>query len=128
MNLLLLPAQEGENPLTQVSRSFQDYSKGQGSLAIVVAAVFLVLILASIFYSLISARRGAAHWRTFKDFAAASGLTSQETKLLIFVAERAQPDNPVALFVKRSVFESAVQDLAIEPARAGVLRRKVYGP
>ena len=128
MRILLLLSQDEENPLTQVSRSFKDYSKGQGSLAIIVATVFLVLILAAIFYSLISARRSSAHWRTFKGFAAASGLTSQETKLLIFVAERAQPDNPVALFVKRSVFESAVQDLAIEPARAGVLRRKVYGP
>jgi hypothetical protein len=44
------------------------------------------------------------------------------------VAERVQPENPVALFVKRTVFETAVQDLNIEAARAGILRRKVYGP
>ncbi len=126
--LLHLLSQDDENPLSKVSQSFKDYSKGQGSLAIVVATVFLALIVVSIFYSMVSARRSSAHWRTFKGFAAASGLTSQETKLLIFVAERTQPDNPVALFVKRSVFESAVQDLAIEPTRAGVLRQKVYGP
>jgi len=129
MRLLpLLLAQDPDNPLSKVSQGFKDYSKGQGSMAVIVAGVFLILILVSIFYSLVSARRGSAHWRTFKEFAAASGLTSAETKLLIFLAERVQPDNPVALFVKRSIFESAVQDLAIEPARAGALRRKVYGP
>jgi hypothetical protein len=120
--------QDPDNPLTKVSQSFKEYSQGQGTLAIVVAAAFLIIILAAIFTSLISARRGSAHWRTFREFAEASGLTAQETKLLIFVAERAQPDNPVALFVKRSVFETAVQDLGIDVPRAGILRRKVYGP
>ena len=129
MRLLVLPAlQDGENPLSKVSQGFRDYSKGQGSLAVVVAGVFLVLILVSVLYSVLSARRGAAHWRTFRDFAEASGLTSAETKQFIFIAERVLPDNPVALFLKRSVFENAVQELAIEPSRAGLLRRKVYGP
>lgn len=129
MSLLLpLLQDDGGNPLSKVSQGFRDYSKGQGSLAVVVAGVILLLILLSILTSLLSARRGAAHWRTFKEFAAASGLTPAETKQFIFIAERVQPDNPVALFLKRSVFENAVQELAIEPARAGVLRRKVYGP
>ena len=125
----LLPAlQDEENPLAKVSQGFREYSRGQGSAALIVAGAFLVLILAAIFYSLISARRSSAHWRTFKDFAEASGLTPAETKLFIFIAERVQPDNPVALYLKRSVFENAVQDLGVDGARAGVLRRKVYGP
>lgn len=124
----LLALQESENPLSKVSQSFREYSQGQGTLAVIVAAVFVLLILFSILYSLMSAHRKSAHWRTFREFAEASGLSSPETKLFIFVAERVQPENPVALFFKRSVFESAVQDLSIDAARAGVLRRKVYGP
>jgi hypothetical protein len=120
--------QDPDNPLAKVSQSFKEYSQGQGTLAIIVAGVFVLLILGAIFYSLVSARRKSAHWRTFRDFAEASGLTSQETKLLIYVAERVQPENPVALFVKRTVFETAVHDLNIEAARATILRRKVYGP
>ena len=120
--------QDPDNPLAKVSQSFKEYSQGQGSLAIVVAGVFVLLILGAIFYSLVSVRRKSAHWRTFREFAEASGLNSQETKLLIYVAERVQPENPVALFVKRTVFETAVHDLNLEPARAGILRRKVYGP
>ena len=129
MNRLLAALQDpDENPLAKVSQSFKEYSQGQGSMAVIVAGAFVVLILCSIFYSLLSAHRKSAHWRTFRDFAEASGLTSPETKLLIYLAERVQPDNPVALFVKRTVFENAVQDLNVEPARAGILRRKVYGP
>ena len=120
--------QDPDSPLAKVSQSFKDYSKGQGSMAVIVAGVFAVLILCSIFYSLVTARRKSAHWRTFRDFAEASGLTAPETKLLIYLAERVQPDNPVALFVKRTVFENAVQDLNVDAARAGILRRKVYGP
>ena len=128
MTFPLLAAQDDENPLAKVSQSFREYSQGHGSTAIVVAGVFLVLVLASVLYTMIAARRGAAHWRTFRDFAEASGLTSAETKLFVYVAERVQPENPVALFVKRSVFETAVLDLGIDAGRAGVLRRKVYGP
>jgi hypothetical protein len=120
--------QDPDHPLAKVSQSFKEYSQGQGSLAVILAGVFVLLILGAIFYSLVSTRRKSAHWRTFREFAEASGLTSQETKLLMFVAERVQPDNPVALFVKRTVFETAVQDLNLEAARAGILRRKVYGP
>ena len=124
----LLALQENENPLAKVSQSFKEYSQGQGTLAIVVAGAFVLLILFSILYSLLAAHRKSAHWRTFCEFAEASGLTPPETKLLIFLAERVQPENPVALFFKRSVFESAVQDLSIDAARATLLRRKVYGP
>lgn len=128
MTRLLFAAQDPDNPLTKVSQSFKEYSQGQGTMAVVVAGAFLVLILAAILYSLVSARRSSAHWRTFRYFAEASGLTSAETKLFIFIAERVQPDNPVALFVKRSIFENAVQDLGVDAGRAGVLRRKLYSP
>ena len=126
--LLRLAQDPEENPLAKVSQGFREYSQGQGSMAFIVAGVFVLLILASIFYSMVTARRKSAPWRTFREFAEASGLTSPETKLLIYVAERVQPDNPVALFVRRSVFEGAVQDLNIDADRAGNLRRKVYGP
>ena len=125
---ILLPAQDTENPLAKVSQGFREYSQGQGSMAIVIAGVFLVLILALLFFGLVSTRRKSARWRTFREFAEASGLTPAETKSLIFVAERTQPDNPLALFVKRSVFEGSVQDLGIEADRVAALRRKVYGP
>jgi hypothetical protein len=125
---VLLGLQESENPLAKVSRSFKEYSQGQGTLAIVVAGVLVLLILGSILYSLMAAQRKSVHWQTFREFAEASGLTPPETKLFIFVAERVQPENPVALFFKRSVFETAMQDLSIDQARANTLRRKVYGP
>ena len=125
---LALVQDSDSNPLAKVSESFREYSRGQGSMAMLVAGVFVLLILASIVYSLITARRNSAHWRTFREFAEASGLTSPETKLLMYVAERFHPDTPLALFVKRSVFENAVLDLNLEPARADILRRKVYGP
>jgi hypothetical protein len=125
---VLFALQDSENPLAKVSQSFKEYSQGQGTLAVVVAGAFGLLILFSILYSLMSAQRKSAHWRTFREFAGASGLTAPETKLFIFLAERVQPENPVALFFKRSVFESAIQDLSVDAAQASTLRRKVYGP
>jgi len=126
--LLALQESEGTRRLGEVSSSFRRYSEDQGGLAIAVAAVFLALIVLAVLYGLLSRRSRAAHWRLFRQFAEASGLSSSESKLMVFVAERVQADNPLALFVKRSLFESAVTDLGIEASLASALRRKVYGP
>jgi hypothetical protein len=125
---LWLQESDGTRRLGEVSSSFRRYSEDQGGLALAVAAVFLGLILLAVLYSLLSRRSRAAHWRLFRQFAEASGLSSSEAKMMVFVAERVQLDNPLALFVKRSLFESAVSDLGIEAGLASALRRKVYGP
>ena len=123
-----IPLQEEDDSLSKVSRSFRDYSEGQGTLTVVLAVGFFALLVVAIAYSVLSTRRSSPAWRIFREFSDASGLTSSETRLFISVAERVQPENPALLFVKRSLFETAVQDLKIEAAQAAVLRHKVYGP
>jgi hypothetical protein len=121
-------AQEDEDSLSKVSQSFREYSEGQGWLAVVMGLAIVGVIVTAVLSSLLSARRRSAPWRAFREFAEANGLTTPETKLLILVAERVQPETPAALFVKRSLFESAVVDLKIDPDAASTLRQKVYGP
>ncbi len=121
------PAQ-GIETLKKASESFKDYSQGQGETALVVAALLAVVVLVMVLYSIAPPRRQVAQWRLFRRFAEANRLTDGEARLLQYVAERAQPDNPAAIFVKRSLFEGAVADLGVDASRAAVLRRKVYGP
>ena len=120
--------QDEEDSLSKVSQSFREYSQGQGWIALSVALLLLTVVLSAVLYSIASSRRSSAPWRAFREFAEASGLSFAETKLLTSVAERVQPDNPAALFVKRTLFESAVQELSIDAERAAILRQKVYGP
>ena len=40
----------------------------------------------------------------------------------------ANPDNPPEIFVRRSLFESAVADLAADAGLVEAVRKKVYGP
>jgi hypothetical protein len=87
--------------------------------AAVVAALFLVLALWS--------RRGPGR-ALFGELARANGLTGRESKLLFDLAVRTQPDDPAAIFVRRSAFESGALDLAVDAATLDALRRKVYGP
>jgi len=124
---VLACAQEDEDSLSKVSQSFREYSEGQGWLALIVGLVIFAVLLFAVFSSLLSARRISAPWRAFREFAEASGLTSRETKLFGWVAERVQPENPMALFVKRSLFEGAVQDLHLDVEAASAIRQKVYG-
>lgn len=133
--ILLAPAfalgflrQEEEDSLSKVSQSFREYSQGQGTLTLVLATVLLALLVVAIAYSILSTRRASPAWRIFREFSEANGLTIAETRLFISVAERVQPDNPAALFVKRSLFETAVQDLQIDAGQATALREKIYGP
>ena len=120
-------AQEDENSLSKVSQSFREYSEGQGWLALVVGVVILVAILLVILLNLLATRRTSAPWRAFREFSDVNGLTPEETRLFESVAERVQPEDPVALFVKRSLFEGAAQEQQLDPAAVAAIREKVYG-
>lgn len=122
-----VPAQ-GTETLRRASESFKDHSQGQGDLAFVVGALLVAVVLLAIVTSIVPRRERRIQWRFFRRLAEASGLTGDEVRLLQYVAERVLPDDPSAIFVKRSLFEGAVSDLAVDSSRAAVLRQKVYGP
>jgi hypothetical protein len=114
--------------LEKIKKSFGEYTQSQGDTALVVAVILASLVVALLLYSFLPSRAQFLRWRLFHEFSEASGLSAPESKLLMRVAERVQPDDPAALFVKRSLFEAAVADLGLDPSLAAPLRRKVYGP
>ena len=114
--------------LEKVSRGFREYSRSQGSLALLFAVLLAFGIAAAILYAWASGRDRVVGRRTFLKLARASGLLRVESDLLIGIARRVLPDNPPAIFVRRSLFENAVADLVTEADLVQSVRRKVYGP
>ena len=76
----------------------------------------------------VASRRGGPGRALFRELARASGLTGAESSLLLGLARRALPDDPPAIFVRRTAFESAAVDASADAATLDALRRKVYGP
>jgi len=121
------PAVQNE-ALEQVSRGFREYSRSQASMA-----VFFVVLLAAgaavaLIYAYFSGRGRMVGRRMFHRLARASGLAKAETSFLAAVSRRVVPDNPPEIFVRRSLFESAVANMAADAATVQSLRKKVYGP
>jgi len=125
VNLLLLLQNES---LEKVSRGFREYSRSQGSMALLFGVLLGFGIVAALLYAWASGRDRVVGRRMFLKLARASGLARIESDLLIRIARRVLPDNPPAIFVRRSLFESAVADLVAEQDVIQSVRRKVYGP
>jgi hypothetical protein len=125
--LRLLPVLQND-ALEQVSRGFREYSRSQASMAMVFGILLAAAAAGALIYVLLSGRERMVGRRTFHRMARASGLAKNETTLLAAVSRRVLPDNPPEIFVRRSLFESAVADMRADQATVESLRKKVYGP
>jgi hypothetical protein len=114
--------------LEKVSRGFREYSRSQGSLALLFGVLLAFGIVAALLYAWASGRDRVVGRRMFLKLARLSRLARPESDLLIQIARRVLPDNPPAIFVRRSLFENAVADLEPEESLVETVRRKVYGP
>ena len=123
---MLLPAQN--DALEKVSRGFREYSESQGALAVAVAILLVFGLAAAVLYALLSGRDRMVGRRMFRQLAKASRLARPEADFLSGVARRVLPDNPPAIFVRRTLFESAVADMTADAGLVQSVRRKVYGP
>ncbi len=125
---MILSFLQQNEALEQVSKGFRDYTQSQSPLMIGVVALLAAGVVASLVYAFLSGRGGTAAQRLFRRLAKASGLDPGETELLASVSRRVLPDNPPEIFVRRSLFESALPAMKVSPAMAESVRRKVYGP
>ena len=123
---MLLPAQN--DALEKVSRGFREYSESQGALAVAVAILLVFGLAAAVLYALLSGRDRMVGRRMFRQLAKASRLARPEADFLSGVARRVLPDNAPAIFVRRTLFESAVADMTADAGLVQSVRRKVYGP
>jgi hypothetical protein len=114
--------------LEKVSRGFREYSESQGEIALIAGILLGFALVAAILYATISGRDRLVGRRTFFKLARASKLARRESALLIQVARRVLPDNPPAIFVRRTLFENAIADMTAEEGLVQSVRRKVYGP
>ena len=83
--------------------------------------------MAALLYAWASGRDRVVGRRMFLKLSRASGLARPGSELLIRIARRVLPDNPPAIFVRRSLFENAVADLEPDDGLVQAVRRKVYG-
>ena len=113
--------------LEQVSRGFREYSRSQTSLAMALGVILAFGIAAALVYAAVSGRERFLGRRMFYRLARASKLVRPEAALLVAVSRRVLPDNPPAIFVRRSLFESAVSTMSVDAALVQSVRKKVYG-
>jgi hypothetical protein len=125
--VILLLWQQNE-ALEQVSRGFREYSRSQSPFMIGVVALLAAGVVASLVYAFLSGRVRTVGERLFRRLARANGLDRSETELLESVSRRVLPDNPPEIFVRRSLFESALPTMNLNPELAQSVRKKVYGP
>lgn len=125
--MILLLWQQSE-ALEQVSRGFREYSRSQSPFMIGVVALLAAGVVASLVYAFLSGRVRTVGERLFRRLARANGLDRSETELLESVSRRVLPDNPPEIFVRRSLFESALPTMNLNPELAQSVRKKVYGP
>jgi hypothetical protein len=114
--------------LEQVSRGFREYSRSQSPVMLAVVALLAAGVVASLVYAFLSGREKTVGQRLFRRMARASGLDPNETELLASVSRKVLPDNPPEIFVRRSLFESALPAMKVDAALAQSVRKKVYGP
>lgn len=114
--------------LREASRSFREYSQSHGSGTLMLLLLLGLLMAALILYSLLSGRDRMVGRRLFLRLSRASGLEKGELVLFREVARRGAPDNPSALFLRRSLFEATLADMPVSDLQlAAAVRRKVYG-
>ena len=118
--------------LVDVGRAVQAGRRRQRTRLALVAAAVVGVVAAGAVAALVYAYRSGRHRmvgrRTFYKLARASRLARKETSLLVEVSRRVLPDNPPEIFVRRSLFESAVADMSADAALVTSVRKKVYGP
>jgi hypothetical protein len=114
--------------LEQVSRGFREYSQMPSGLTLVLSILLAAGAAAALVYAFFSGRDRMIGHRTFLRLAKASGLVGEETRLLVSVSRRVLPDNPPEIFVRRSLFETAVATMTADAAVVESVRKKVYGP
>ena len=124
---MIIPALAQNDALEQVSRGFREYSQSQRSLAVALGVILIFGLAAVLLYVLVTGRERFLGRRMFYQLARASGLSKAEAALLVAVSRRVLPDNPPAIFVRRSLFESAVASMTAEAALVQSVRKKVYG-
>jgi hypothetical protein len=124
---VIFPTQDQTDALEQVSRGFREYSRSQNSLAVAMGVVLAFGLVAVLLYAVVSGRERFLGRRMFYRLARASGLARAEARFLVAVSRRVLPDNPPAIFVRRSLFESAVSTMSADAALVQSVRKKVYG-
>ena len=124
---MIVSAPAQNEALEQVSRGFREYSRSQTSLAVALGVLLVFGLAAVLLYALVSGRERFLGRRMFYRLARASGLARPEAQFLVAVSRRVLPDNPPAIFVRRSLFESTVSTMAADAALVQSIRKKVYG-
>jgi hypothetical protein len=114
--------------LEQVSRGFREYSRSQTSLVLIVGLLLAAGTVVALLYAFLSGRERMVGKRTFRRLARASGLAAPEARLLADVSRRVLPDNPPEIFVRRSLFETAIATMKADAEVVQSVRKKVYGP
>ncbi len=125
--MILILVQQSE-ALEEVSRSFREYTQSQSPLMMGAVGLLAAGVVSGLVYAFLSGRERTVGHRLFRRLARASGLTPVETDLLASVSRRVLPDNPPEIFVRRSLFESALPALNLNATLAESVRKKVYGP
>jgi hypothetical protein len=116
---------DGYSFLREVSRSFQSrpVTSALWTFGILLAAVLAVILL----HWWASTRRTSSRARRmFHDLADANELTAAERRLLLRIAQAAQPEKPHLLFVQRTKFDKGAVQLQIGLGPASALRKKLY--
>jgi hypothetical protein len=124
---VIFPSPSQNDALEQISRGFREYSRSQMSLAAALGAILVLGLAGILLYVLLAGRERFLGRRMFYRLARASGLAKAEAALLVTVSRRVLPDNPPAIFVRRSLFESAVSAMSADAALVQSVRKKVYG-
>ena len=123
----MIPLWISQDPVERIGDSFRAQT-GAPESGVVLLAVAGAAVVAALFVVLALWSRRTPGRALFRDLARANGLTGRESKVLLDLAVRTQPDDPAAIFVRRSAFEAAAVDVPVEAATLDALRRKVYGP
>lgn len=117
--------------MDEISRGYLEHLANQPlHLLIFVLVVSVLVVLALAIRSFVRDRRRRTPFSRilFRRLCRDNGLTPAEARALARMAELQQLPDPVHLLVRRSVFESAVPVLQLDPARESALRSKLYSP
>ncbi|MBI2900621.1 MAG: hypothetical protein HYY17_10575 [Planctomycetes bacterium] len=115
--------------LEEIQRSFREYTgPGAGAIAAVVL-VLAALVLAAVLirhYASPAARAARRRLDLFRSIAVANQLSLVERETLLRVARHYEIEDPIQLFVKRSLFEAAVPALKLDSETSESIRKKLY--